>query len=86
MEITDKQYNNDENEEMGNFIYNNNKNNLQNKYGSPVTNQINTDIILNNNSLYKSYSNAKKYLNFSSQKNSAVKNLDFYHLFFVQLF
>ena len=80
MEITDKEYNNDENEEMGNFIYNNNKNNLQNKYGSPVTNQINTDIILNNNSLYKSYSNAKKYLNFSSQKNSAIKNLDFYQL------
>ena len=79
MEITDKQYNNDENEEMGNFIYNNN-NNIQNKYGSPVTNQINTDTILNNNSLYKSYSNAKKYLNFSSQKNSAVKNLDFYQL------
>ena len=81
MEITDKQYNNDENEEMGNFIYNNNNNNnIQNKYGSPVTNQIKTDVILNNNSLYKSYSNAKKYLNFSSQKNSAVKNLDFYQL------
>jgi len=78
MEIPITEYNNDENDEMGNFIYNNN--NIQNKYGSPVANQINTDLILNNNSLYKSYSNAKKYLNFSSQKNSAVKNLDFYQL------
>jgi len=79
MEIPITEYNNDENDEMGNFIYNYN-NNIQSKYGSPVSNQINTDLILNNNSLYKSYSNAKKYLNFSSQKNSAVKNLDFYQL------
>ena len=78
MEIHDKEFINDENEEMGNFIHDNN--NIQNKYGSPVTNQVNTDLILNNNSLYKSYSNAKKYLNFSSHKNSAVKNLDFYQL------
>jgi len=45
-----------------------------------TNNQLNSDIILKNNSLYKSYSNAKRYINFSSEKNSIVKNLDFNQL------
>lgn len=51
---------------------------FQNYFISPTTkDQINSDIFINNNnSLNKSFSTEKKYLNFSSEKDSNIKNFN----------
>ena len=61
----------------------NNSFNLSNKYQTPVNNNYNqnnkifaVDSNINYNSLFKTYSNAKKVLNFSLQKNSEIKNFN----------
>lgn len=72
-----KEYNNEDKKEINNLSEYNNKNT---NIVQDTNNQLNSDIILKNNSLNKSYSNAKRYINFSSEKNSIVKNLDFNQL------
>ena len=69
--------NNKDNEKINNIYDKNN----ENECISPITNyQLKNDNFLNNNSLYKTFSNVKKYLNFSSEKNSIIKNLNFNQL------
>ncbi len=60
-----KEYNNEDKKGINNLseYINKNRNIVQD-----TNNQLNSDIILKNNSLYKSYSNAKRYINFSSEK------------------
>ena len=64
---------------MDKFNQENNDKNKEDKkeYISPmINNQLNNDNFINNNYLYRTISNEKKYLNFSSEKNSIIKNLN----------
>lgn len=64
---------------MDKFNQENNDKNKEDKkeYISPmINNQLNNDYFINNNYLYRTISNEKKYLNFSSEKNSIIKNLN----------
>jgi hypothetical protein len=72
-----KEYNSENNEKINKL----NENSIQeNIIFQNTNNYLNSDMNINKNSLNKSYSNAKKYINFSSEKNTVLKNLDFYQM------